>query len=1240
MTTGTVLVQNALKMIGAHSVVSPANVEAINDGGVTLVSMLEMWLTEGVNIGFTPPAAVGNDINEPPDTTNGITTNLAVLLLPNFPGVTPTAGLFTLAATQKAKIFSNYRSLSIPKKRASSTLPLGSGNDDCNEGSSTCPPSSSSSKSLFIRFPEGDTNDPTLTTAAARASKLFTFGPSGELAVSDARIHLSFASRAEFVTWVAGLGVVPDGSIIKAGKLIYEGKSGQFSISDLPGFIPFGHVYSDHFLENVTPGTTDTTKGFVEAVAYQNSLGGGDVRVLRGVHIVTDQSVNPSTWDDRVCIHILVNNIRIVGDVGAVLKLGDSENAHIVKLGARADSDMGLVSVSDCGVFEIEIDGNRANQTLPTASDFHNAGVSVSDGCLRAVLDELYIHDTIYYGIGFQREAHKNCLVRNTRIEDTGADGIDCKNDDGTGYGNRIEGLYVKRFGLALDGLATPQAGIDLRSGWSLGEHSVTDWQAPLNGTPASQLGLVGVRVLKDADSNFNALDHTTVSNGYVEPSAETVGTSPIQKMQGLRIDALSIAVSKMSLNKCGEAARISQRECGLEACYATNGIDGFILDEGVNGTNGDQITMSACVARGNSGTGFEVGANLFNVSLIGCTSRGNDIGLDVESGATDTRIIGGSVFSNTTTDILDNGTNTVITSNEGGIEQNYVLRGTLVTDIAGAKSAQDGFVTTAQAISYVKSTGATAITDMPDWLPFGTPVPQHFGAVADGTDQATELQLWMDYAFSGNPAAINQPGIYGLLSELSSPLIAEVDIVVANGVEINALSGFAADSDMIHVPTTGSTGTDHTFSWVGGSYDCQQQPNSGGGQDNDLFSLNATNHSSAKIHLDRTYAGADYRTAGGDSHIFAAGSNLDLSISSCTGAVDLGIYASAESTAGAGSVCRIRGNFYFCNSAVEVKRTFELPDIRITTEDCKFGGGYTTATVGGNTVKSASGGILEVNSLRTERSAFIQAGDNVSVVVNALEMGLALTGGTPYASASGQALYVSGSSGVKATVNAQGMNSAIAATSAFVGTLLDSRAITAGTLEALDNMVSVQARDIGRPVEEQNSSDRNFFTVNEENNVAAPILVGGDSYIKRLDSGRISEGIGAVPGNFTSGSQRATSTGTAQFREEIQSDDGWQLYMKDAAGTIEGRIRFDLANNLWQFRPNSSNVRFEVTEEGAKVTSFAVASLPAGADAGTINYATDGRKNGEGAGSGTGVIVFYDGSNWIAVDSGATVVA
>ena len=53
-------------------------------------------------------------------------------------------------------------------------------------------------------------------------------------------------------------------------------------------------------------------------------------------------------------------------------------------------------------------------------------------------------------------------------------------------------------------------------------------------------------------------------------------------------------------------------------------------------------------------------------------------------------------------------------------------------------------------------------------------------------------------------------------------------------------------------------------------------------------------------------------------------------------------------------------------------------------------------------------------------------------------------------------------------------------------------------------------------------------------------------------------------------------------------------------------------------------------------------ANLPtASADnEGYIYYVSDARKVSEGAGAGTGNLVFSDGSNWIRVDTGATATA
>lgn len=53
---------------------------------------------------------------------------------------------------------------------------------------------------------------------------------------------------------------------------------------------------------------------------------------------------------------------------------------------------------------------------------------------------------------------------------------------------------------------------------------------------------------------------------------------------------------------------------------------------------------------------------------------------------------------------------------------------------------------------------------------------------------------------------------------------------------------------------------------------------------------------------------------------------------------------------------------------------------------------------------------------------------------------------------------------------------------------------------------------------------------------------------------------------------------------------------------------------------------------------TYTVETLPSSAAAGWQAFATNGRKNGEGAGLGTGVTVFHDGIAWRACDTGATV--
>lgn len=83
-------------------------------------------------------------------------------------------------------------------------------------------------------------------------------------------------------------------------------------------------------------------------------------------------------------------------------------------------------------------------------------------------------------------------------------------------------------------------------------------------------------------------------------------------------------------------------------------------------------------------------------------------------------------------------------------------------------------------------------------------------------------------------------------------------------------------------------------------------------------------------------------------------------------------------------------------------------------------------------------------------------------------------------------------------------------------------------------------------------------------------------------------------------------------------------------------------ANEQCLLAYNSATDALELIGVGENhLGTYTVATLPTtGVVAGNTAYASNGRKNAEGAGAGTGVMVFRDASAWRACDTGATVAA
>ena len=130
MTIGTAIIERALQKIGVHSKFSPASPESFVLGMENLNSMLELWLSKNIQIGFTPLEAPGDELNEPPDATNAIVNKLAIQLAPDFDNGVEivSSSLARNANVQMIEIKRIYQKLTVPCKVVSSTLPTGQGN--------------------------------------------------------------------------------------------------------------------------------------------------------------------------------------------------------------------------------------------------------------------------------------------------------------------------------------------------------------------------------------------------------------------------------------------------------------------------------------------------------------------------------------------------------------------------------------------------------------------------------------------------------------------------------------------------------------------------------------------------------------------------------------------------------------------------------------------------------------------------------------------------------------------------------------------------------------------------------------------------------------------------------------------------------------------------------------------------------------------------------------------------------
>ena len=189
--------------------------------------------------------------------------------------------------------------------------------------------------------------------------------------------YMGFASRAAFVAWAA-LNTPAVGSFIPAVGFTYQYLGTGTSISDLPGWIPAGKTYPDHWKQNTTPGTTDMGPAMASAIGYAGTI------YLSGTTYATAQSLSFNSVDivgeqQQGAGSSIIKGLSASIPIGsAILAPGRSSRVFAVRI------IYDTITGSETQDQRVGIDTRGLSQLLQRGSSidqvrFDNVGTAISD---------------------------------------------------------------------------------------------------------------------------------------------------------------------------------------------------------------------------------------------------------------------------------------------------------------------------------------------------------------------------------------------------------------------------------------------------------------------------------------------------------------------------------------------------------------------------------------------------------------------------------------------------------------------------------------------------------------------------------------------------------------------------------------------------------------------------------------------------------------------------------------------
>lgn len=381
------------------------------------------------------------------------------------------------------------------------------------------------------------------------------------------------------------------------------------------------------------------------------------------------------------------------------------------------------------------------------------------------------------------------------------------------------------------------------------------------------------------------------------------------------------------------------------------------------------------------------------------------------------------------------------------------------------------------------------------------------FGAAGDGaTDDTAAINAATNAMLAAGGGTVYFPdGDYLITDTLGyNDIVPYAEFRLADGATLVGSSSMAAADKMFYVLYTGSDpGYKARFKFSGGKFDGRDRPATPGSSSApDLMNVNSRYMDHVEIRDVYFLNNDDQTGTAGDSCLFVA-SCENIIITGChfIGAVDAGIYLSADSTQTYGENCIIQNNFFqYCQSVGLIsKRTFRR---YIATsnffKNCNNG----VATGSADTVRLPGIDLVIANNhfYEVTRPIMVEWADGATVTGNHIvDPFIRLSDG---AIVGETAILIDGSSNCSIIGNTIQCRD-VTPIGSSVGIRAQPRTVDVTTMNSTGNIVMGNVIDMpaGVPISESNSDqDNNFYAYNRIVGAATTVTLSGANSMAIVD--------------------------------------------------------------------------------------------------------------------------------------------